>query len=95
MQEAPPITEYRLTDHARLEIKRRGIIESQVAQVLAAPEQVQALRSGRAVYQSRIEFIELSKVYLLRVFVDFDRKPPEVVTVYRTSKIEKYWRDVK
>lgn len=24
--------------------------------------------------------------------VDVDRNPPEVVTVYRTSKIEKYWR---
>jgi len=26
------------------------------------------------------------------VFVDIDRQPPEVVTAYRTSKIEKYWR---
>jgi hypothetical protein len=26
------------------------------------------------------------------VFVDVHRSPPEVVTVYRTSKIEKYWR---
>ena len=30
--------------------------------------------------------------YLVRVFVDLDRDPPEVVTVYRTSKIDKYWR---
>ena len=30
--------------------------------------------------------------YLLRVFVDVDRSPPEVVTVYRTSKMEKYRR---
>ncbi len=30
------------------------------------------------------------KMYLLRVFVDIDRIPPEVVTVYRTSKITKY-----
>jgi type I restriction-modification system DNA methylase subunit len=29
---------------------------------------------------------DLSKVYLLRVFVDIDREPPEVVTVYRTSR---------
>jgi len=35
---------------------------------------------------------DLSKVYLLRVFVDIDREPPEVVTVYRTSKVRKYWR---
>jgi len=28
--------------------------------------------------------------YLVRVFVDVDRTPEEVVTAYRTSKIEKY-----
>jgi len=28
--------------------------------------------------------------YLMRVFVDIDRDPAEVVTVYRTSKIGKY-----
>lgn len=28
----------------------------------------------------------------MRVFVDVDREPAEVVTVYRTSKIAKYWR---
>jgi hypothetical protein len=30
--------------------------------------------------------------YLVRVIVDVDRVPVEVVTVYRTSKIEKYRR---
>ena len=29
---------------------------------------------------------DLSKAYLLHVFVDIDREPPEVVTVYRTSR---------
>ena len=43
-------------------------------------------------YQSRIVWGEPSKGYLLRVVVDVDRDPPEVVTVYRTSKVEKYWR---
>jgi len=32
------------------------------------------------------------KTYLLRVFVDVDREPPAVVTIYLTSKIKKYWR---
>jgi uncharacterized protein YuzE len=30
-------------------------------------------------------------MYLLRVVVDEDDLPPAIVTVYRTSKIEKYW----
>jgi hypothetical protein len=32
------------------------------------------------------------KRYLVRAFVDVDRSPAEVVTVYRTSRIAKYWR---
>jgi hypothetical protein len=32
-------------------------------------------------------------MYLVRVVVDVDREPPRVVTVYRTTKLEKYWRN--
>ena len=83
---------YVLTDHARLEMQRRGITEADVAAVLTAPEQSEEVRLGRCVYQSRMTFDDPSKVYLLRVFVDIDREPPEVVTVYRTSKVQGYWR---
>ena len=86
------ITTYRLTDHARLEMTRRQISTAEVESVLAAPEQTECVREGRAVYQSRIELGEPSKTYLLRVVVDVDRQPSEVVTVYRSSKVQKYWR---
>ena len=92
MLEVPPITEYRLTDHAKFEMERRQITETEIAQVLYAPEQAEMARPGRAVCQSRVELGEPSNTYLLRVFVDIDRRPAEVVTVYRTSKVEKYWR---
>jgi hypothetical protein len=35
---------------------------------------------------------EAGRIYLIRVFVDVDRRPAEVVTAYRTGKLEKYWR---
>jgi hypothetical protein len=73
-------------------MQRRSISEADVALVLEAPEQREEVRPGRCVYQSRLHFGEPSKRYLLRVFVDIDCDPPEVVTVYRTSKIQKYWR---
>jgi len=92
MANLKPITHYRLTDHAKSEMARRQIGEEDVAKVLAAPEQTEVVREGREVYQSRIESGEPPKTYLLRVFVDIDREPPEVVTVYRTSKIAKYRR---
>jgi len=86
------ITTYRLTDHARFEMTRRQISAAEVESVLAAPEQTKCVREGRAVYQSRIELGEPSKAYLLRVVVDIDRQSSEVVTVYRSSRVEKYWR---
>ena len=89
---APPITTYRLTDHARLEMARRQVSEAEVGRVLAAPEQTECVREGRALYQSRMERGEPPKTYVLRVVVDIDREPPEVVTAYRSSKVQKYWR---
>ena len=86
------ITMYRLTDHARLEMTRRQISPAEVASVLAAPEHTECMREGRTVYHSRIELGEPGKTYLLRAVVDIDRQPPEVVTVYRSSKVQKYWR---
>lgn len=87
-----PIINFHLTDHAIAEMARRRISETDVAQVLSAPEHTVFVREGREVYQSRIESGEPPKIYLLRVFLDVDLNPPEVVTAYRTSKIKKYWR---
>lgn len=84
-----PIGTYRLTDHARLEMARRQINAAEVGQVLAAPEQTEWVRDGRAVYQARIERDEPPKTCGLRVVVDIDRESPEVVMAYRSSKVQK------
>jgi hypothetical protein len=87
-----PIMSFRFTTHALQEMARRNITEAEVERVLVNPEQSEMIRVGRAIYQGRIEQGEPPKEYLLRVFVDIDDTPPSVVTVYRTSKIRKYWR---
>jgi len=92
MPKPKPVTDFVFTDHALLEMKRRGISEYNVSVVLAKPEQMELVRAGRAVYQAKIDWDNLPKTYILRVFVDVDRIPPQVVTVYKTGKIEKYWR---
>ena len=63
-----------------------------VRAILLAPEQRMEVRPGRDVLQSKIYSGQPGKVFLIRVFVDIDRRPAEVVTAYRTNKIEKYWR---
>ena len=78
------------TAHALEQMGRRGITEVQVRHVLAAPETVQPVRSGRIVAQRIVTLGEAPREYLLRVFVDIDRAPAEIVTIYRTSKVEKY-----
>ena len=88
-----PITDFIITDHAATELKRRDLSEEIIRQVLADPAQQQDVRRGRIVLQSRVPMGESRKEYLIRVFVDVDRAPAEVVTAYRTSKISKYWRE--
>lgn len=81
---------FRLAKHAEQEMARRGIAREIVEDVLTAPAQ-KVLEHGAIVcYQSIIEINR--KSYLVRVMVNETTAPPTVVTVYRTSKIEKYWR---
>jgi len=79
-----------ITDHAKTQMARRGITESLVREVLYRREEIIDLRPGRAVIQGTARMGDPPRDYLLRVFVDTDREPPEVATVYRTSKIDKY-----
>jgi Domain of unknown function (DUF4258) len=73
-----------VTEHATKQMAKRQIADLELRRVLSAPELILPVRPGRVVAQAVVAG------YLLRVFVDIDRTPPEVVTVYRTSKIEKY-----
>lgn len=81
-----------LTDHGRGQLARRGLDERDLRQVLAAPDAVEPVRPGRVVAQKVLQLGEPPRDYLIRVFVDIDRTPAEIVTAYRTSKLAKYRR---
>ncbi len=81
----------KLSEHARSQSVRRGLTEAAVLEVARAPEQRLAVRPGREIRQSRISVLPGATLYLLRVVVDAGPDEETVVTVYRTSKIEKYW----
>ncbi len=78
-----------ITDHAASQMTRRRISLVLVHDVLRNPQQVLDVRPGRVVLQSRVMIDEKSQ--LVRVFVDTGQIPFRVITVYRTSKIDKYW----
>ena len=69
---------------------RRGIPRELVEKTLAEPQQVVIAYGGREAYQSQLDFG--GKTYLLRVIVSEEGDSITVVTVYRTSRISKYWR---
>ncbi len=81
--------DYVLTDHAEQEAKRRQIPLRWIEATLTQPEQVTIGTNQRKVFQSRV--VADGKAYLVRLIVEDWHQPPVVVTVYRTSKIEKYW----
>jgi hypothetical protein len=80
----------RFSDHARVEIVRRDIPVEVVEQVLSSPEQVVPEHGGLMARQSRVELE--GKQYMVRAVVAERPDATVVVTVYRTSRIGKYWR---
>jgi hypothetical protein len=60
-------------------------------QVLENPEQIVPEHRGLKAFQSQLDFGD-GRIYLLRAIVADELDPAVVVTVYRTSRISKYWR---
>ena len=82
---------FKISQHALDEIKRRGIPFPFVESVLEAPQQIVSEYGGKKAYQSQVDFGG-GKIFLVRAIVDDEVEPAMVVTVYRTSKVDKYWR---
>ncbi len=77
-----------LTAHAKLEMIRRQIPLAWLDACMQLPEQIVEGTGRRKIFQSR--FAQEGKVFLLRVVVETWQAPPVVVTVYRTTRLEKY-----
>ena len=82
---------FQISDHALEEMKRRELSKTLIKSILNDPQQIVDEYGNRKAYQSIIKF-ETGKDYLVRVIVNDNVKPAKIVTVYRTSRIDKYWR---
>jgi hypothetical protein len=82
--------EFRLSRHAEEEMVRRQLPRQLVEATLQNPEQRLARPEGKQIFQSRYRS-EDGRIYLLRAIVNMGKEPAVVVTVYRTSKLDKYW----
>lgn len=74
-------------------MKERGISEEMVLEIIGSPEQAIPDGPEKMIYQSIKYFEGDERNFLVRVFVNIIKQPNLVITVYRTSKIEKYWKD--
>ena len=81
---------YRLTAHAAYEASRRGVTLDQIEAVVNQPQQIVPNAEGRKVYQSKLRITD-GRIMLIRLVVEESDDGLVVVTVYRTSKIGKYW----
>jgi len=79
-----------MSRHATAEAERRGIDPGLIDAVLQNPDQVVPAFGGKVAYQSRLA--EQGRDYLLRVVVSESSTTPVVVTMYKTSRVAKYWR---
>lgn len=82
---------FEISRHALDESNRRGIARHILESVLNNPGQIVDSYGEKKAYQSKIVFGS-GKIYLVRVIVKEYADHAVVVTAYRTSKIEKYWR---
>jgi hypothetical protein len=78
------------SDHALQEMSRRKIEKELVLQIITNPDTAREVRPGRMVYQKTLIAQPHQKPLLYRLFVDIDRSPAVIVTVYATSKFAKY-----
>ena len=86
------MTRRSISAHALEQAARRGLDEATIAGIAERPGQVIAVRPGREVRQAQFTDVE-GKPYVVRVFVDIAGEEETVVTVYKTSKVAKYWRE--
>ena len=80
---------FKLSFHAQEQLATRALPLYLVEMVLENPQQIVESEDAR-VYQSQFDYN--GKMQLLRVVVNDQVDPMVVVTIYVTSKIDKYWR---
>ncbi len=76
------------SNHALEQMQMRGVSIEIARSILATPQQIIS-EPGKKIYQPVINF-DTGK-YLVRLFVNIIKEPNLVITVYRTSKIDKYY----
>ncbi len=79
---------FQFSKHSIEQIKIRGLSIDIISELIENPDKTITHISGTIIYQKLVN--EDNKYYIYRVFINKEKKPPLVITAYKTSKIEKY-----
>lgn len=85
--------EIAFSDHAVFEMGRRAITKEVVIDVVTNPAITIPSTQGRVVLQGKYTDPVLAKEMVLRVIGAKEREVFKVITVYKTSKFDKYWSE--
>jgi Domain of unknown function (DUF4258) len=77
--------------HANFEMQRRGVSQADVEGVVRNPGQIVPSKNGRQIHHSKLGTAGRK---LLRVIVKEDAMAYHVITVYKTVKVAKYWKQL-
>jgi hypothetical protein len=80
-----------LTPHARTQMAARNISEDILRDIVQKPQQRLTISEGRQIYQSQYFDTIDQKPMLMRIVVEPQGENLIVVSVYKTSRIGKYW----
>lgn len=79
-----------LSKHAENEMLRRQISREQVESLMEHPDQIVEAHGGLVCYQCLSA--KEGKPCLLRAVINESVDPKKIVTIYRTTKVQKYWK---
>ena len=83
--------EFEFSKHAEEQMLLRSIKLEDVQKAIEYPDQILSDEDDFDVriYQSLLK--EDSQMFLLRIFVNISKNPNKIVTLYKTTKINKYY----
>ena len=79
---------YVYSNHAIEQMNARNITQATVDAIIESPLQI-ILEDDKKIFHGIIE--EDNTKYLIRIFVNRLKQPNLIITVYKTSKIDKYY----
>lgn len=79
-----------LLNHLKFQAEERSIDIKLVKSTLSKPDQI--VPDGKGLMAAQKKYFDSGKEYLLRVIFKEELNTKVGITVYKTSKIDKYWR---